>query len=347
MKSLLRSAGMILLAAMPMLAACGQKEDPVKETPYIRAAEKEIAVTAEAGEKSIAIEQNQGFTLAVTAGSEWLSAKASADNNSVTLSWTANEGAERAGEVTLTQESAMWKFTVTQAEAPDTDPDLTVAYTLQGKMEAMNMVVYAFAEDAFKNVPEGRIVVFKFKNQSGQVRLMDGNNEAKLYRNITPDNTVAVQWDGLAADLAVGGRLMIIGEGALENELLGVYVTKAAQIEYTFQGKMEEMGLVIYAIPEGAFKDVAYGDIVVLKFKSIGLVNGEEVTPNQIRLLDANNEALLYREITPDNTVAFNWSKDEIEGKVVDMASVSRIMIIGAGALDNEITGISYVHIAQ
>lgn len=343
MKKTLKFASLMLLASA-VLFACTKPETP-KEAASIKADKTDVAATAEAGSETIAITQNQGFTASVTAGADWLSVEAASDYKNVTLKWTANEGAERVGEVTLKQDAALWKFTVTQAAAPEKDPDIQVAFTLAGTMPDMGMVVYQFAEGAFNVVPEGRTVIFKFKTMNGQVRLMDGQNQALLYRNITPDLTVAISVDSFQEALAAGGRLLIIGEGALENELKGVYVTKEAQIEYAFQGSMPDMGMVIYALPENALKDVQYGDVVVINFKSIGLVNGDEVTPNQVRLLDGQNQALLYREITPDNNIAFVFNKDEIEGNVVDMATISRIMIIGAGALENEIKGISYAHL--
>lgn len=353
MKNIIKSAGLVLLATLPLLVACNGKENPNEgkkeeeeeqktEAAVIKAAEREISVDYTADEKTIAIEQNKGFDASVTSGAEWLSVTTAADYKSITLKYSENEGDVRAGEVTLTKENAMWKFTVTQAAAPakqEETKDIKIDFTLQGEMPDMGMKVYAFAADAFKDVPEGRIVIFQFKTMNGQVRLMDTNNEAKLYRDITPDLTVAVSWDAFAEDLAAGARLLIIGEGALENELKAVYVTRDEQIAFQQQGTMPDMGMNVYAVGEGAFQNVSYGDIVVLKFKTPGAEG------DQVRLMDASNQALLYRAITPDGTIAFNFNKDEIEGNVVDMAAISRILIIGAGAIENEIVSITYAHV--
>ena len=352
MKNIIKSAGLVLLATLPLLVACNGKENPNEgkkeeeqktEAAVIKAAEREISVDYTADEKTIAIEQNKGFDASVTSGAEWLSVTTAADYKSITLKYSENEGDVRAGEVTLTKENAMWKFTVTQAAAPAqaNDKDIKVNFTLAGEMPDMGMKVYALAADDLKIIPEGRIVILQFKTMNGQVRLLDSNNEALLYREITPDLTVAFSWDAFAESMAAGGRILIIGEGALENEIKGIYVTRDEAIPFQLQGQMPDMGMSVYAVGEGAFKNVSYGDIVVLKFKTSGAEG------DQVRLMDGSNQALLYRGITPDGTIAFNFNKDEIEGNVVDMATISRILIIGAGALENELVSITYAHVPE
>lgn len=340
MKNIIKSAGLVLLAILPLFSSCGTKDEP-KVDPVIKAAVTEVSFDYNAGEQEIAIEQNQGFEAKATTGADWLSVEVASDFKKVTLKCTENEGEARTGEVVLTKETAMWKFTVTQEAAPAKSEDIKIAFTLQGEMPDMGMKVYALAADDLKIIPEGRIVILQFKTMNGQVRLLDSNNEALLYREITPDLTVAFSWDAFAESMAAGGRILIIGEGALENEIKGIYVTRDEAIPFQLQGQMPDMGMSVYAVGEGAFKNVSYGDIVVLKFKTSGAEG------DQVRLMDGSNQALLYRGITPDGTIAFNFNKDEIEGNVVDMATISRILIIGAGALENELVSITYAHVPE
>lgn len=343
MKNIIKNAGLILLATLPFIAACTPKDDPVKETASIKAGVTEINVDYTAGEQTIAIDQNLGFDAKVTKGEDWLSVTAASDYKNVTVMYSENTGEARSAEVVLTKDAAMWKITVNQAAAPAqaNDKDIKVNFTLAGEMPDMGMKVYALAADDLKIIPEGRIVILQFKTMNGQVRLLDSNNEALLYREITPDLTVAFSWDAFAESMAAGGRILIIGEGALENEIKGIYVTRDEAIPFQLQGQMPDMGMSVYAVGEGAFKNVSYGDIVVLKFKTSGAEG------DQVRLMDGSNQALLYRGITPDGTIAFNFNKDEIEGNVVDMATISRILIIGAGALENELVSITYAHVPE